>query len=88
MKLLYLLLTSFLIAEPAYVGSVSEQKIHDRQITSEECLEIMEMGNFMPKDNEDFYRLIYKGHLYVVTVKYMGSIKHYSCDIKIKLMKN
>jgi hypothetical protein len=88
MKLLYLLLTSFLIAEPAYVGSVSEQKIHDRQITSEECLEIMEMGNFMPKDNEDFYRIIYKGHLYVVTVKYMGSIKHYSCDIKIKLMKN
>ena len=88
MKFLYPLFISLLIAEPAYVGSVSEQKMHDREITSEECLEIMEKGNFMSRDDEDFYRIIYKGHLYVLTVKYMGSIKHYSCDIKMKLIKN
>ena len=76
------------IAEPAYDGSVSEQKMQDVLISSEECLQVLEKGNFMPANNEDFYRIIYRGHLYVITIKYMGLIKHYSCDVKMKLTKN
>ena len=88
MKPLQLLLVTFLLVNPAYTGSVSEQQIHDNLITSSECLEVLEKGNFIPKDNADFFRIIYSGHLYVVTIKYMGLIKHYSCDMKIKLVRN
>ena len=85
---LYIILTILLIIKPAYTGSVSEQKMHDSQVTSGECLEVLEKGNYMPIDDADFYRIVYNGHLYIMTIKYMGSIKHYSCDMKIKLMKN
>ena len=85
---LYIILIILLIVKPAYTGSVSEQKIHDSQVTSGECLEVLEKGNFMPGNDTNFYRIFYDGHLYIMTIKYMGIIKHYSCDMKIKLMKN
>ena len=85
---LYIILIILLMVKPAYTGSVSEQKIHDSQVTSGECLEVLEKGNFMPKDDASFYRIFYNGHLYIMTIKYMGIIKHYSCDMKTKLMKN
>ena len=50
--------------------------------------EVLEKGNFMPSVDADFYRIFYDGHLYIMTIKYMGIIKHYSCDMKIKLIKN
>ena len=77
-----------LIVKPAYTGSVSEQKMQDSKVTSGECLEVLEKGNFMPVNGTNFYRIFYDGHLYIMTIKYMGIIKHYSCDMKIKLMKN
>ena len=85
---LYIILIIFLIVKPAYTGSVSEQKMHASKVTSGECLEVLEKGNFMPIDDADFYRIFYEGHLYIMTIKYMGLIKHYSCDMKIKLMRN
>ena len=85
---LYIILIILLIVKPAYTGSVSEQKMHDSKVTSGECLEVLEKGNFMPIDDADFYRIFYEGHLYIMTIKYMGLIKHYSRDMKIKLMKN
>ncbi len=88
MNLFHILLITFLFVKPGYTGSVSEQKVHDSPITSGECLEVLEKGNFMPKDHADFYRIVHSGHLYVVTIKYMGLIKHYSCDVKIKLVRN
>ena len=77
-----------LVAEPAYVGTVSERSMEDVTISSKECLEVLENGNFISQNNEKFYRIIYEGHSYVVTVKYMGLIRHYSCDTKMKLIKN
>ena len=85
---LYLILIILFIVKPAYTGSVSQQKMHDSKVTSGECLEVLEKGNFMPVDDTNFYRIFYDGHLYIMTIKYMGIIKHYSCDMKIKLMKN
>ena len=85
---LYIILIILLIVKPAYTGSVSEQKMHGSKVTSGECLEVLERGNFMPLGDANFYRIFYDGHLYVITIKYMGIIKHYSCDMKIKLMKN
>ena len=85
---LYIIVIILLIVKPAYTGSVSEQKMQDSKITSGECLEALEKGNFMPVNDANIYRIFYDGHLYFMTIKYMGIIKHYSCDMKIKLMKN
>ena len=85
---LYTNLIILLIVKPAYTGSVSEQKMQDSKVTSGECLEVLEKGNFMPVNDTNFYRIFYDGHLYIMTIKYMGIIKHYSCDMKIKLIKN
>ena len=85
---LYIILIILLYVKPAYTGSVSEQKMQDSKVTSGECLEVLEKGNFMPSVDADFYRIFYDGHLYIMTIKYMGLIKHYSCDMKIKLFKN
>ena len=85
---LYIILITLLIVKPAYTGSVSQQKMHDSKVASGECLEVLERGNFMPLGDANFYRIFYDGHLYIMTIKYMGIIKHYSCDMKIKLMKN
>ena len=85
---LYIILIILLIVKPAYTGSVSEQKMQDGKVTSGECLEVLEKGNFMPMNDTNFYRIFYDGHLYIMTIKYMGIIKHYSCDMKIKLIKN
>ena len=85
---LYIILAILLLVKPAYTGSVSEQKMQDSKVTSGECLEVLEKGNFMPVDDTNFYRIFYDGHLYIMTIKYMGIIKHYSCDMKIKLIKN
>ena len=86
--IIYTILIILLIVKPAYSGSVSEKKMQDSQVNSGECLEALEKGNFMPVNDANFYRIFYDGHLYIMTIKYMGTIKHYSCDIKIKLMKN
>ena len=85
---LYIIVIILLIVKPAYTGSVSEQKMQDSKVTSGECLEVLEKGNFMPVNDTNFYRIFYDGHLYFMTIKYMGIIKHYSCDMKIKLIKN
>ena len=88
MKFFVVVAVFFLVAEPAYVGTVSERSMEDVTISSGECLEVLENGNFVKQNNEKFNRVIYKGHSYVVTVKYMGLIRHYSCDTKMKLIKN
>ena len=88
MKFLVVVLFLLLLAKPAYVGTVSERKMEETSISSEECLQVLENGNFIIQKNEKFYRIIYEGYSYVVTVKYMGSIKHYSCDTKFRLIKN
>ena len=85
---IYIILIILLIVKPAYTGSVSEQKMQDSKVTSGECIEVLEKGNFMPVNDANFYRIFYDGHLYIMTIKYMGIIKHYSCDMKIKLIKN
>ena len=85
---LYIILAILLLVKPAYTGSVSEKKMQDSKVTSGECLEVLEKGNFMPVNDTNLFRVFYDGHLYIMTIKYMGIVKHYSCDIKIKLLKN
>ena len=88
MKFSVVVAVFLLVAKPAYVETVSERSMEDVPVGSGECLEVLENGNFIKQNNEKFYRVIYKGHSYVVTVKYMGLIRHYSCDTKMKLIKN
>ena len=88
MKFFFIFSVSLLIAEPAYVGTVSERKMENASISSLECLRVLENGNFITQTSEKFYRIIYEGYSYIITVKYMGSIRHYSCDTKMKLIKN
>ena len=88
MKFSVVVAVFLLVAEPAYVGTVSERSMEDVPVGSGECLEVLENGNFIKQNNEKFYRVIYKGYSYIVTVKYMGLIRHYSCDTKMKLIKN
>ena len=88
MKFLVVVAVFLLVAEPAYVGTVSERSMEDVAISSGECLEVLENGNFITQKDKNFYRVIYQGHSYVVTIKYMGLIRHYSCDTKMKLIKN
>ena len=85
---IYVILIILLIVKLEYTGSVSEQKMQDSKVTSGECLEVLEKGNFMPVNDTNFYRIFYDGHLCIMTIKYMGIIRHYSCDMKIKLIKN
>ena len=88
MKFLVIGAVFLLVAEPAYVGTVSERIMEDVPVSSAECLKVLESGNFIKQNNEKFYRVIYQGHSYIVKVKYMGLIRHYSCDTKAKLVKN
>ena len=88
MQFLIIFTVFFLVAEPAFVGTVSERSMEDVPISSKECLEVLENGNFITQKDKNFYRVIYQGHSYVVTIKYMGLIRHYSCDTKMKLIKN
>ena len=64
--------TILLIVRPAYTGLVSEQQMLDSKVTSGECLEVLEKGNFMPLGDANFYRIFYDGHLYIMTIKYWG----------------
>ena len=66
---LYTILIIFLIVKPAYTGSLSEQKMHGSKVTSSECLEVLEKGNFMPVNDANFYRIFYDGYLYTMTIK-------------------
>ncbi len=88
MKFLIVVAVFLLVADAAYVGTVSERNMEDLPVSSGECLEVLENGNFIRQNNENFYRVIFDGYSYVVTVKYMGLIRHYSCDTKMKLIKN
>ena len=88
MKFSVVVAVFLLVAKPAYVGTVSERSMEDVPVSSGECLEVLENGNFIKHDKKNFYRVIYDGHSYVVKMKYMGLIRHYSCDTKMKLIKN
>ena len=66
---IYIILIILLIVKPAYTGSVSEQKMQDSKVTSGECLEVLEKGNFMPVNDTNFYHILYDGHLYFMTIK-------------------
>ncbi len=88
MKFFVVVIVFLLVAQPVYVGTVSERSMEHVNVSSGECLEVLENGNFFKQNNEKFHRVIYEGHSYVVTVKYMGLVRHYSCNTKMKLIKN
>ena len=46
-----------MIAEPAYVGTVSERSMEDTPISSQECLHVFENRNFITERNEKFNQI-------------------------------
>ena len=46
MKFLVVVAIFLLVAEPAYVGTVSERSMEDVPVSSGECLKVLENGNF------------------------------------------
>ncbi len=78
----------FFLSVPIQAKSVEERDMGLQNISSKECLEVLEMGNVLNISGENYYRIILRGHSYIVTVKYMGATKHYSCDSKMKLITN
>ena len=54
MKFLVVVAVFLLVAEPAYVGTVSERSMEDVPVSSGECLKVLENGNFMEKIMKNF----------------------------------
>ena len=73
----------FFLTVPIHAKSVEERDVGLNNISSRECLEVLEKGNVLNVSGENYYRIILKGHSYIVTVKYMGVTKHYICDSKM-----
>ena len=54
MKFSVVVVIFLLVAKPAYVGTVSERSMEDVPVSSGECLEVLENGNFIKQNNEKF----------------------------------
>ena len=52
MKFSVVVAVFLLVAKPAYVGTVSERSMEDVPVSSGECLEVIENGNFIKQNNE------------------------------------
>ncbi len=77
-----------LFASAVFGGSVEERSMEHTRITGKECLEVLEKGNVLSQSSQNFVRIIYKGYSYIVNVKYMGSVRNFKCDKKMKLIAN
>ena len=68
-------------------SSVSEIEISS-DISSKECLEILENGNMINIIDDKYPVMVYKGHSYFIQTDYMGGTKAYICKSKKKLIAN
>ena len=87
-KWLSLFFIFLLFTTSVFGGSVEERSMQHTRITSKECLEVLEKGNVLSQNGQNFFRIIYKGYSYIVNVKYMGSVRNFKCDEKMKLIAN
>ncbi len=86
----YVLLVIFLInffTFSSYSSTVSEIKTNI-DVSSKECLEVLEHGNTINIIDGIYPVIIYKGHSYFIQTSYMGATKAYICKSKQKLITN
>ena len=87
MKYFYIIFLLLLISLNANSKSVSEiETVGD--ISSQECLEVLENGNIINIIDGIYPVIIYKGHSYFIQTSYMGGTKAYICKTKHKLITN
>ena len=68
-------------------SSVSEIDTSNN-ISSIECLEVLENGNMINIIDGKYPVLVYKRHSYFIQTDYMGGTKAYICKSKKKLITN
>ena len=68
-------------------SSVSEIDTSNN-ISSIECLEVLEKGNMINLIDGIYPVIVYKGHSYFIQTDYMGGNKAYICKSKKKLISN
>ena len=87
MKLYFISVLLIIYASNANSSSVSEIEISS-DISSEECLEVLENGNMINIIDGKYPMMVYKGHSYFIQTDYMGGTKAYICKSKKKLITN
>ena len=70
-----------------YSSSVSEIETNI-DVSSEECLKVLEHGNTINIIDGIYPVIVYKGHSYFIQTSYMGATKAYICKTKQKLITN
>ena len=87
MKFYFIFVLLIIFALNANSSFVSETEISS-DISSEECLEVIENGNMINIIDGKYPVMVYKGHSYFIQTDYMGGTKAYICKSKKKLITN
>ena len=87
MKFYFIFVLLIIFALNANSSFVSEIEISS-DISSEECLEVLEKGNMINIIDGKYPVMVYKGHSYFIQIDYMGGTKAYICKSKKKLITN
>ena len=75
------------ICSTANSSSVSEIKTNN-DISSQECLAVLEHGNIINIIDGIYPVIVYKGHSYFIQSSYMEATKAYVCKTKNRLITN
>ena len=87
MKFYFIFVLLIIFALNANSSFVSEIEISS-DISSEECLKVLENGNMINIIDSKYPVMVYKGHSYFIQTDYMGGTKAYICKSKKKLITN
>ena len=87
MKFYIIFVLLIIFALNANSSSVSEIEI-SADISSKECLEVLENGNMINIIDGKYPVMVYKRHSYFIQTDYMGGTKAYICKSKKKLITN
>ena len=87
MKFYHIFVLLVIFASSANSSSVSEIEIIS-DISSKECLEVLENGNMINLIDGIYPVIVYKKHSYFIQTDYMGGNKAYICKSKKKLITN
>ena len=87
MKFNFIFILLIFFSSNANSSSVSEIKM-STDISSKECLEVLENGNMINIIDGKYPVIVYKGHSYFIQTDYMGGTKAYICKSKKKLITN
>ena len=87
MRFYFIFVLLIIFASNANSSSVSEIETSS-DISSKECLEVLENGNMINIIDGIYPVIVYKGHSYFIQTAYMGGTKAYICKSKNKLITN